>query len=522
MIRHPALSLGLAVVAWLERVHVGWYRASLVAAFLSYYLSSYFGYYALPGTPTAPEGWFRWHDQGAYLRSARALHDFDLGPALHLYPFGYALLGAPFARLLPNHPFLPANVALSVVSVLVLLEIYREFMTKLEAAALLLATFVFQYAIVEHLVIPLNTIPTMACAHAASLLLLRGATGIRHAVLAGGLAGFTFLVRPADTLFMVPLLAGLLVTGRGGTPRHRFVLAAAASGAVFASVLLGLNLTVFGRLTSPYTDAVRHVGFSVENVGVKLYSAFFGARALYLVDGPMLFERFPWLFLALPGLLGSVVVCRARRGWLVANAIAVGVCFVFYAAYNDFDPVNLFQYHTFHYVAWSLPLLTLFAYFGLRRLLAIAVRPAAVAAMAAALVLLFAVHLRFAHRAARLEAAEGSLGRLAACAARQGAERAVPCGVELRIAVPRCANVIDLVGITALEHASLFVVDAGGQRGEPEAFRRVADRDRTRIILHRTVCRRDVVVAVRAVDGIAPSPVARAYRASLAYVPWGR
>lgn len=505
---------------WLEARHASWYRVALAVAFLVYYLTSYFAYYALPGNSTYPDDWFGWFDQGVYVRSARALHDLDVSPGRHLYPFGYPLLGAPFATLLPNHPFLPANVVLTVAAVLILFEIYRAFLTKLEASALLLATFVFQYGIVENLVIPWNTIPTMTAAYAMSLLLLRGAAGVRHAVAAGALAGFTFLCRPGDVLFLLPLLTALSAVREPGFSWSRFTLSGLIGAAIFPLIQFALTAAVFGRLTSPYTDAVRDVGFSLGSIGIKLYSALFGAGAVYRVVEPMIVQHFPWLILAVPGLFIALAAGGAlRRLWLLATAGAAVLCFGFYATYNDFDPVNLFKYHTFHYLAWTIPFLTLFAYLGLRHLRAAAARPAWLAAAGGALLLLLAVHIRISPRKARLEAEADVPSRLARCVVRTAADRTKLCDVELPVTVKRCANIIDLRGIVALEHGTVFLAERGRRLEEPGAFRHVAAGDRTRLIFHDAVCDRTVVVGVRRIDGLSPALGVEAFLARLTLLP---
>ena len=58
-----------------------------------------------------PEGWWRWSDQGLYLKSIHALAHLDFNRDRHWYPLGYALLGAPFERLMPMYPLLFVNLA---------------------------------------------------------------------------------------------------------------------------------------------------------------------------------------------------------------------------------------------------------------------------------------------------------------------------------------------------------------------------------------------------------------------------
>jgi len=57
----------------------------------------------LPGNSEYPMGWWGMWDQSWYLKSAAAFAVGNLDPAQHWYPFGYSLLAAPFARLIPAH-----------------------------------------------------------------------------------------------------------------------------------------------------------------------------------------------------------------------------------------------------------------------------------------------------------------------------------------------------------------------------------------------------------------------------------
>lgn len=222
----------------------------------------------------------------------------------------------------------------------------------------------------------------------------------------------------------------------------------------------------------------------------------------------------------MPGLLVALAVGGApRRLWLLATAGAVALCFEFYATYNDFDPVNLFKYHTFHYLAWTIPFLTLFAYLGLRYLRAAAARPAWLAAAGGVLLLLLTFHVRISPRAARLEAEADVPSRLARCVVRTTADRTKLCDVELAVTVRRCANIIDLRGIVALEHGTVFLAERGRRLEEPGAFRRVAAGDRTRLIFHDAICDRTVVVGVRRIDGLAPRVGAEAFLARLTLLP---
>src|SRR5689334_7426259 len=80
-----------------------WTLLGLVV-FSAAYLAAYASQEMLPGEQPMPT-WEHWHDQGQYLRSARAFADGNLDASEHWYPPGYSLLGAPFVHLTPTNPF---------------------------------------------------------------------------------------------------------------------------------------------------------------------------------------------------------------------------------------------------------------------------------------------------------------------------------------------------------------------------------------------------------------------------------
>ena len=86
-----------------------WLVYGLVLAFV--FESTYRAY---PSTPIEAEqflGWWTWHDQSHYLRSAISFASGSLASSQHHYPFGYALLAAPFASVALSDPFYPINLA---------------------------------------------------------------------------------------------------------------------------------------------------------------------------------------------------------------------------------------------------------------------------------------------------------------------------------------------------------------------------------------------------------------------------
>ena len=58
-----------------------------------------------PDNTQPANAWFGWADQAAYYLSVRGWATWDLSPAHHVYPAGYALLVTPFYWLSPAEPF---------------------------------------------------------------------------------------------------------------------------------------------------------------------------------------------------------------------------------------------------------------------------------------------------------------------------------------------------------------------------------------------------------------------------------
>jgi hypothetical protein len=171
-----------------------------------------------------------------------------------------------------------------------------------------------------------------------------------------GLAAATWLVRPADAVSFAPMLVWAVL--RLETWRARIscgvggvAIIAAAMGAVGA-----LNLSVWGTWRTPYEQAAHTmVGFFSFPLAEKLYWTFVDGRPFFGETDTALLWRYPWLFLAVPG----VVFWVKREG--AAGAAAVATVFLsglLYLGYNDFFPSSFYRFSLIHYVSWLfLPLL---------------------------------------------------------------------------------------------------------------------------------------------------------------------
>jgi hypothetical protein len=337
-------------------------RYALLLAAVAVYLELYLRH------PFAPrpgfKGWFEFWDQAHYLRSAEALSRGVLHGSSHWYPLGYPFVGSLFVAFTRWHLFLIPNLLCFAGILLLLRRLFRAVLPPGESL-LLIGLCLVQPLVLEHLLIPWTTIPTQLATYAIIVLLIARRPGQREVIAAAIWAGAMSLFRPGDLLFVMPLFAAALLA-RGGDPRAWLGDGLRASGIIagFLALTLAANKAVFGVFWStPYTQIVGDIGFGISGLALDTYSLLIEARTLYGVDAPMLFPRYPWTLLALPG---AVVLVR-RWGWRALGLpIAIVSTTLFYLGYRDFDGSTAFKFSTIHYLLWMLPLLTLMSYLTLR------------------------------------------------------------------------------------------------------------------------------------------------------------
>ncbi len=150
------------------------------------------------------------------------------------------------------------------------------------------------------------------------------------------------------------------------TWRRRLLVGLGASGIilVFVMSLALLHYRMFSSVTSRYEFTTRagHT-FGAFPLTWKAYSLFVDGHLFFRESEPMLLWHYPWLLFCLPG--AAIIVHRfGLRGFGVLGSIAA--TYLMYFAFNDFWPRNVFRFHVIHYLVWTLPLLMLLAYIGLR------------------------------------------------------------------------------------------------------------------------------------------------------------
>lgn len=348
---------------WLDHAlgHRG-FHVFLVVLAAAAYLVAYFQHPELPGNRTAA-GWWHWQDQGKYLTAVEALRSGSLGRDTYLVSLGYPLMAVPFAGLWPDHPFLVPNLCMALGAGVLFCRITRRFCSRTETfglAALLLVGL--REELITTLVIPWTTIPTQVLTYGAIYLYLVSRDRWQKTALLSGAAGLTLLCRPVDGVLLLPLVVASWVVLPNAAQRLRGAASAMTILALCSTDRL-LNAKVFGGATSRYE--VGSVGrFFNENLLHKAYAIFMEGWTVYRVDEPMLVARFPWLLLALPG----IVYIAKRLEWrALAPMSCVAGTWVLYLAYDFFAPTDLYHFNLIHYVAWTLPLFGLAAFVTVTR-----------------------------------------------------------------------------------------------------------------------------------------------------------
>jgi hypothetical protein len=323
------------------------------------------------------EGWWRWWDQGHYLRAAHAWAHLDLDPEKHWYFPGYAVIGALFVWLKPAQPFyLPDLIALLAFGWLFVRLAERlapELRHVRELAAL---TFLLTVAVspwmMKSFVEPWTTTPTAPLTYASLLLAFRFADfpSARNAAFLGATTVAVVLFRPTEAMLLTSVIAlwasGTLVV-RHRTWRETIVVAASGVGGALAPVVLlgGLHVLVYGWALSGYMLQSRSIGFEWSLIPLRWVTLFIAPQPLFTDSVTFgMAGAFPWVVPGIAGLAATILATRGAvrsRHALVAAAIAVHC--VVYLAYRDLHPHGLLRYNNYHYFKWLLPLLGLYCVF---------------------------------------------------------------------------------------------------------------------------------------------------------------
>lgn len=345
-------------------------------------------YFYSPFCPTnQTNGWWKWWDQGHYLKSALGISHLNVNSGNYWYPLGYPALGALFARLLPAHPFLIPDLGLFMGIAVLFWKICRVWFGRVGSALLGIAVLVvLRQELIVSLVIPWNTIPTHFLAYLAIYLVLtRSNHRPSDTYPIALICGIAYLFRPSDALFLVPILFFPLFSSRSIKEAARSALFSVLIVGVFVVATGLLNLHIFGTWNSPYETVARDkVGFDLANLLRKAYGVFINGSVIDGTTDPMLLQRMPWLIWAPFGAFLALVRLKWR---FVGVAGSIALCFLTYLAFNDFYPYRLYGWLLIHYLTWTLPLLALLAAVFIKNVVVLA-RKRPTAAMALTVVML--------------------------------------------------------------------------------------------------------------------------------------
>jgi hypothetical protein len=307
--------------------------------------------------------WWNWWDQGRYIASARAIRAGDLNPAEHHYPVGYPAIGAIFYDVMPNNPFLIPNFLCFGIICVTFILICQRVVGFTEALLVCFFGVVWQATVRDNLVIPWSTVPRHAAMYILAWLAIFRNADPMYPRFSGFCLAVIYAVRPGDVLFALPLLAvPLMVAVRERRVTlfvKRFALAA---GPIVVAVHLFNYLVYAAAFPRAYAAAVASVGFNLRFIPAKAFSMFVNPQVLY-GEPYSLVAAFPYLLLVLPGAAVFIKRFRAAGVTIVASQ---ALTLLYYLAYNDFGPGNVFRFLAVHYIVWLLPFCLFYAYLTLR------------------------------------------------------------------------------------------------------------------------------------------------------------
>ena len=354
------------------------------------YAFHYLRYPARPGTNQVyPLGWWGWFDQSKYIQSARALARFDFLPAQHFYPLGYALLGAPFARVMPQEPFVLVDLASLLVAYAAFLAFARRCSV---APAWGVALFVLAAGadpvLFDQWVIPWNTSPLAAILWLLFATAAAHMQGRRRPASLGVLVALVPMLRPTDVLIAGVPIAGSLAADLLGRR-----LSWRDAGAFLLAALLpllaygALYLRIYGPHLTEYMRVAGAIGFTLHDFGLKAYLILVDPRA-WIGGGEGLLQRCPWMVLGLAG-----IPVALRRPVPAMLAVALVVHEILYLSYVDLLPTGFWRYDNVHYWLFAFPGFALLGFLLLRDLYRPGNFRRAAAASLVLVVLLLCIHL---------------------------------------------------------------------------------------------------------------------------------
>ncbi len=339
----------------------------------------------LPGnSAAAPAGWTAWWDQSHSMTSAMALAHSHLSAELHLYPLGYAVLGAVFAPTMPMHAFFFVDLASLLIAFVAFVSVARRCgMAPLWGCVIFILAVRGDRVLFDQWVIPWSTTPTAAVLWVLLAVAAAHMEGVRRPLLLGLIAACVPLLRPTDSVLAVPALVGCLLVDLRHRRLHWRDPALAVAGAALVVVPYGaLHVAIYGWRLSDYMTHSADIGFTLHGLGWKAYVILLDPRD-WIGGGMGLVPRLPWLVLGIAGLVPAV-----RRPVPAMLAITLLIHAILYLAYVDLLPSGFWRYKNVHYWVWAFPGFALLAVLLVRDALAPAGRWLPIGAVVAVVLLL--------------------------------------------------------------------------------------------------------------------------------------
>jgi hypothetical protein len=359
-------------ISWIYNIPRDYYFIVLITIIV--YFISYLRYPATPGNLNQHfMGWFEWCDQGWYLKSAKAIAHWGLSPETYIYPLGYPLLGVPFLKLLPRHPFLIPNLFFSVGIVLTFYASCRKLVSIAESSVLTFFLIIFSAftnakAIsggllwFNSLIIPWNLIPVFFAAYLATwLLVFNKANFIRLWIVSLAIA-LAFFARPPDVLFLGIIYLAGLIDLKSAKEKIQGLMIFIFPCLFFLAIILISKWAIFHSLLSQYDINACNIGFSLHDLLFKFYLIFFDGSPICGFRELMLIPQMPWLLLCIPGIIILARHTNAKSWFLMASIM---LCLTIYISFNAQVPSSTFNYHGYRYFMWVFPWLGLCAYLTL-------------------------------------------------------------------------------------------------------------------------------------------------------------
>jgi len=364
-----------------------WYRlltipyVLLVVALI--YLSVYLRFSSVPGNDPSPPslGWWAWFDQSQYLKAAQAFATQDFLAEHFFYPPLYSALGSLFLIGTSDHPFLVINLICLLWFVYVCIRLSDLYVPRTVGVFLLFASIIFPKFIFENFVIPWTSTLSTALL-ATGILGLVWVQEIKQAK-CGYLKNWQVLIvaislglmvptRPVDAIVGIVIGCGFILSYlrmQGASTERpvrtpQFLGLTLLGALVGPTIFIGFNLGVHGAPLGNYLQVAGSHGFLIADLPEKFYSIWLNAQPLYGEVRAGLVQRYPWLLLALAGLVWALL----RGDFLLRTlGVAMMVFFILYLPYGDLLPTGMWRYLNIHYFKWTFPILALFAAILLKR-----------------------------------------------------------------------------------------------------------------------------------------------------------